>query len=129
VVKHFALICAITGVTSCATAPTLPLVSTAAPNPNGCFAFVFERPGFNGSRYVLDGPLRVAPLATVVSPNGDWDRRIRSARLGDTAAVTVYADPNLSGRSGRFGRGATVSQNEGGLTGRMQSLKLDCEIQ
>lgn len=75
---------------------------------------------------MLNGPLRVSSLETVVSSAGHWDRRIRSIRLGDAATVTVYAEPNLIGRSARYLAGATVSQIDTGLTGRIRSLQLEC---
>lgn len=99
--SRFVLLFALALVTNCVSDPPRPDVTAAAPWPNGCFAFVFDQPTFEGARHVLDGPLRVSPLATITAPAATWDRRIRSICLGDTAKLAVYG-PNLNGRSARY---------------------------
>jgi hypothetical protein len=40
-----------------------------APNPNGCYAIVYERPDYKGAGHVLNGPLRLPTLERLSPTN------------------------------------------------------------
>ena len=98
-----------------------------APNPNGCYAIIYENPGFEGAGDVLNGPTRLPLLEQVPQTNEvNWQRRIRSLRVGSTATVTVYAQTAFKGYSRRFEPGTERPQLEPALSAQIQSLDVVC---
>jgi hypothetical protein len=108
-------------------AQPVPYRGLRAPNPNGCYAIVYEQPSFGGAGDVLNGPARLPGLEQVPETNHtNWRRRIRSLRVGGAAAVTAYVDAAFKGRSQQFGPGTEHPQLDPALSARIQSLDLTC---
>jgi hypothetical protein len=107
--------------------PTLTLTVVQAPNPNGCYVYVYENAEFGGARYVLNGPARFRTLKRTLSEGElGWDNRIRSLRVGDTANLTVYTETSFAGRSQRFPAGTADRHLEPAFAGHIQSAILEC---
>ena len=67
------------------------------PDPGGCYAQVWDEPGYRGTVDFLNGPVRLFNLERL--PGGrSWRNRIRSVRVGKTARVTVWTDEQFTGR-------------------------------
>src|SRR5687767_4413438 len=102
-------------------------VQPRAPNPNGCYVIVYERPDYQGAGEVLNGPLRLSSLERLSETNEEnWRNRIRSLRVGNSAAVTAYVDPAFAGDSRQFTAGTAQPRLEVALSGRIESLELAC---
>jgi hypothetical protein len=98
-----------------------------APNPNGCFVYVYESAEFSGARYVLNGPARFRTLSRTLSAGElGWDNRIRSLRVGETAILTVFTETSFAGRSTRFTSGTAHPQLAPAFAGHIQSAVLEC---
>jgi hypothetical protein len=98
-----------------------------APNPNGCYAYVYENPAFGGARYILNGPARFRTLKRTLSAGElGWDNRIRSVRVGEAAALTVFTESSFGGRSMRLLSGTVHAQLEPAFAGHIQSAMLEC---
>ena len=102
-----------------------PRIMTPAPNPNGCFLFVYTRAGFAGTRYVINGPVRL-PSLDKVGGEGDWDRRIQSLEVGSAASLAVFTDKNFSGRTAAFASATTARELSGDFARQVRSLTLSC---
>ncbi|WP_291983215.1 hypothetical protein [Luteitalea sp.] len=100
--------------------------SPGAPNPNGCYAFIFSDVSYAGERTVVNGPRRISSLATLPSPSGTWDGRIRSLQVGLSATLSLHAQPELSGATARFAAGTSVPRLDASLAGKVRSLNLEC---
>jgi hypothetical protein len=112
---------------SAACAHPVPLPHLRAPNPNGCYAVVYEKPSFEGAADVLNGPVRLSMLERVPETNvGNWHQRIRSLRLGPTAIVTAHVDTAFKGYGRRFEPATEHPQLERALSARIQSLEVAC---
>ena len=110
---------------SCADPVTRP--ELRAPNPNGCYAIVYERPHFSGTRDLLNGPARLSRLEQLPNTNDtNWQNQIRSLRVGPGATVMAYAEPAFSGHSQQFGPGTEHPRLERALSARIQSLEMAC---
>ena len=71
--------------------------STRAPDPSGCYMRVFDAPGYKGAEEYINGPARLERLTRL--PGGtSWQKRIRSARLGPAANVTVWTGEQYGGQ-------------------------------
>jgi|SRR5436190_769863 len=122
--QRFSIV-AILQVAACAHPVTHPRLR--APNPNGCYAIVFEEPSFGGAGDVLNGPARLNGLDQVPETNqGNWRRRIRSLRVGRAAAVTAYVDTAFKRKSQHFAPGTEHPQLDPAILARFQSLELTC---
>jgi hypothetical protein len=98
-----------------------------APNPNGCYAIVYEQPSFEGNGDVLNGPARLADLEQIPGTNQtDWHRRIRSLRVGPAASVTAYLEAGFRGGSRQFSPDTEHSQLDQPFSARIQSLDIGC---
>jgi hypothetical protein len=98
-----------------------------APNPNGCFVYVYDSAEFSGARYVFNGPARFRTLNRTLSTGEiGWDNRIRSLRVGESAVFTVFTDTAFSGRSMRFTSGTAHPQLAPAFAGHIQSAVLEC---
>jgi hypothetical protein len=101
-----------------------------APNPNGCFVFVYDRPNYEGARDVLNGPGRWQTLDGLAQTSEQsWRNRIRSLRVGNAATLTVYSDGSFTGASERFGPETNHPILEPAFSGRIESLELTCQSQ
>jgi hypothetical protein len=98
-----------------------------APNPNGCYTVVYEKPSFEGAGDVLNGPARLPILEQVPQANvRNWQRRIRSLRVGPTATVTAYVGTSFKGHSQQFGPQTEHPRLDQTLSARIQSLEVAC---
>jgi hypothetical protein len=113
-------------VAGCASTPPEVGFRTPAPNPNGCYVFVYERPEWQGERVVLNGPDKWSNLERVLLNDQDWRDRIRSLDVGPAATVTVYTDLKFMGLSRRFGPGSRPARLDGEISARIESLDLTC---
>ena len=71
--------------------------STRAPDPSGCYLRVFDAPDYKGAEEYINGPAKLARL-TLLAGGKSWQKRIRSARLGPTAKVTVWTGEQYAGQ-------------------------------
>jgi hypothetical protein len=112
---------------STACAHAAPPARLRAPNPNGCYAVVYERPMFEGAGDVLNGPERLPTLEQLVQTNQEtWRRRIRSLRVGPAAIVTAYTEAAFKGESRQFRAESEHRQLEQALSARIESLDIMC---
>jgi hypothetical protein len=122
--QRFAIV-ALLPVAACAHSVTRP--GLRAPNPNGCYAIVYEHPSFGGAGDVLNGPARLPRLEQVPETNQrNWRRRIRSLRVGRAAAVTAYVETAFKGQAQQFGPGTEHPRLDPAISARIQSLELAC---
>ena len=102
-------------------------VALRAPNPSGCYAAVYARPSFDGTGDVLNGPGRLSTLGRLPNTNeANWNRRIRSLRVGSRATVTAYVETAFRGHSQQFGPGTEHPRLDQALSARIQSLEVTC---
>ena len=98
-----------------------------APNPNGCYAIVYEEASFGGAGDVLNGPVQLPRLDRVTDTNQEnWRRRIRSLRVGPAATVTAYLETAFKGRSRQFGPATEHARLDDVFFARIQSLDVTC---
>ena len=114
------------GICACSHQPPRVGLGGPAPNPNGCYAFVYDRPEFRGDRVVLNGPERWRNLERLRVDQVDWRNRIRSFDVGPAATIVVYTGPNLTGPSRRFMPGSRLSRLEGELNEGIESIEMSC---
>jgi hypothetical protein len=108
--------------------PTVTSARWQAPNPNGCYVYVYENADFSGARHVFNGPARIRSLKRTLSAGElGWDNRIRSLRVGEAAVVTVFTEISFGGRSTRFQAGSAHPQLEPAFAGHIQSAVLECD--
>ena len=84
-------------VAGCASTPLQEGLGLPAPNPNGCYVFVYDRPEWQGGRVVLNGPGKWSNLERLLLNEENWRNRIRSLDVGPAATVTVYTDLRVHG--------------------------------
>jgi hypothetical protein len=97
-----------------------------APNPNGCYVFVFDKPDWQGAREVLNGPGRWPNLERLRLDQEDWRNRIRSLDVGPAATVTVYTDATYAGMSRKFAPGSRPARLDNEISARIESLDVAC---
>ena len=109
-------------------ASTLPQIGLGlpAPNPNGCYVFVYDRPEWQGGRVVLNGPDKWSNLERLLLNDQNWRNRIRSIDVGPAATLTVYTDLKFTGSSRRFGPGSKLPRLESEINADIESLALSC---
>jgi hypothetical protein len=112
-------------VTACA--PSLGPAPLRAPNPNGCYAIIYERPDFSGAADMLNGPVRLATLERMPQTNyPDWESRIRSLRVGRAATLTVYTESGFRGSNRQFTSDSELPRLDESVSGQIKSLQLVC---
>ena len=98
-----------------------------APNPNGCYALIFDQPTFLGAGDVINGPVRWPTLTNIPeTQQATWDDRIRSLRVGPAATLTVYTEREFKGQSREFAAGTEISQLDSAPSSSIKSLALVC---
>lgn len=120
------IIVSLVGIVSCAR----PAVSAwpPAPNPNGCYVMVFDRPDYIGIRDVWNGPAKWSTLEGLQHTRRDgWQDEIRSLRVGPGAMVTVFTDADFRGDSRQFSANTDQPQLDATWAGRIESLVLTCQ--
>ncbi len=98
-----------------------------APNPNGCYAVVFEREAFRGEAEMLNGPGRWPRLdALGREDSSGWSRRIRSLQLGERTSVIASTEPDFRGQIMRLSRTRDYASLEAPFAAKLQSLEVTC---
>jgi len=110
----------------CASTPSQVSYSLPAPNPNGCYVFVFDRPEWQGARVLLNGPDKRWNLERLLLNEEDWRNRIRSIDVGPAATLSVFTDLRFTGVSRRFGPGSKAARLDADINARIESLELQC---
>jgi hypothetical protein len=110
----------------CAKQPALEGLGGPAPNPNGCYVFVYDRTDWRGERAVLNGPAKWWSVERLWLNDKDWRNRIRSIDVGPSATVTLYTELNYKGASQQFGPASKPSRLDGQLSSGVESLDLAC---
>jgi hypothetical protein len=100
-----------------------------APNPNGCYVMLFERPEFTGASDLLNGPGKWPNLEGLHETNhGRWRDRLRSLRIGPNATVTVFTQPQFRGHSQEYRAGADHPNLRPDISAHVQSLTIACAL-
>ena len=115
-------------ITGCASTPGHVGYSLPAPNPNGCYVFVYDRPEWQGHRVVLNGPDKWPTLERLLLNEKNWRDQIRSLDVGPAATVTVYTELRFMGMSRRFGPGIKSPRLDAEFSGQIKSLDLACQV-
>ena len=111
----------------CAKAPVLGGLGGNAPNPNGCYVFIYDQDNWRGERAVLNGPGKWQSVERLRrNDDKDWRNNIRSIEVGSSATVTVYTEMNYRGVSQQFGPASDQARFEGSLATGIESLALSC---
>jgi hypothetical protein len=124
-----AALMALLGITGCAHEPRRVGLGVPAPNPNGCYVFVYDRRDWQGAGVVLNGPARWPNLEGLRANQENWRNRIRSVDVGPAATVTVYTDAAFTGVSRRFAPSSKQARLDSDLSARIESLDLACPAQ
>jgi hypothetical protein len=111
----------------CATGPVLGGLGGSAPNPNGCYVFVYDQENWRGQRVVLNGPGKWQSVERLQrNDDKDWRNNIRSIEIGARATVTLYTELNYRGVSQQFGPAGDQARFDGRLSAGIKSLTLSC---
>jgi hypothetical protein len=110
----------------CAKPPVLEGIGGTAPNPNGCYAFVYDRVDWRGERAVLNGPSRWWNVERLRLDEKDWRNQIRSLEVGPAATVTLFTELNYLGASQEFGPASKPSRFDGKLKAGVESIQMTC---
>lgn len=110
----------------CATEPVRGGLGGTAPNPNGCYVFIYEQADWRGERVVLNGPGKWPGLERLRRDDKDWRKRIRSIEIGASATVTLYTEANYRGVSQQFGPGSDQARFNGSVSVGIESIALSC---
>jgi hypothetical protein len=125
-IRTWLVVVALIGTAGCASRPSRVGLGLPAPNPNGCYVLVYDRPDWQGAGVVLNGPDRWFSLERLRLDEEDWRNRIRSIDVGPAATVTVYTDPVFRGVSRKFGPKSRLARLDRELSARIDSLDLTC---
>jgi hypothetical protein len=111
----------------CATDPVLGGLGGNAPNPNGCYVFIYDQENWRGQRVVLNGPGKWQSVERLRrNDDKDWRKNIRSIEVGSSATVTVYTELNYRGVARQFGPASDPARIDGSLSPGIESLALSC---
>jgi hypothetical protein len=98
-----------------------------SPNPNGCYAIVFDQPRFLGIQDVWNGPGRWSSLGGLHRVRSDgWHNEIRSLRVGPAATVTVFTEQDFRGTSRQFTADTDQAELDPTFSGKIESVQLAC---
>ncbi len=122
----YAVVIVLIAVAGCAHEPPRRSgLGVSAPNPNGCYVFLYDRSDWQGAGVVLNGPARWPKLEGLYA-NQNWRNRIQSVDVGPAATVTVYTDAAFNGLSRRFAPNSKQPRLESDVSARIESLELAC---
>jgi peptidase inhibitor family I36 len=111
----------------CATEAVLGGLGGNAPNPNGCYVFLYDQENWRGQRVVLNGPGKWQSVERLRrNDDKDWRNNIRSIEIGSSATLTVYTDPDYRGVAQQFGPASDPARFNGSLSAGIESLTLSC---
>jgi hypothetical protein len=125
--RRYAALLTVLSLSACGGEPKQITIGPPAPNPNGCYAFVYDRPDFNGLSAVLNGPGRWFTLERVQVDQVDWRNRIRSLEVGGAATVTVYTEIGFTGASRQFLPGIRLTGLDDALSANIESVQMTCK--
>jgi hypothetical protein len=83
----------------------VPNQATRAPDPSGCYVRVFDTPDYRGANEYINGPARLNRLGSLAGGQS-WQKRIRSARVGPAATVTVWTGEQYGGQRWMMAEGS-----------------------
>jgi hypothetical protein len=109
----------------CAHEPRRSGLGVSAPNPNGCYVFLYDRPDWQGAGVVLNGPARWPKLDGLAN-HENWRNRIRSVDVGPAATVTIYTDAAFQGASRQLAPNTKHPRLDNELSARIESIGLAC---
>ena len=111
----------------CAKEPVLGGLGGNAPNPNGCYIFIYDQEDWRGQRVVLNGPGRWQSVERLQrNDDKDWRNNIRSIEVGASATVTVFTELDYRGIAQQFGPASDPARFNGSLSSGIESLALSC---
>ena len=111
----------------CATEPVLGGLGGNAPNPNGCYVFIYDQENWRGQRVVLNGPGKWQSVERLQrNDDKDWRKNIRSIEIGSSATLTAFTEPNYRGVSQQFGPASDPARLGGSLAIGIESLAISC---
>jgi hypothetical protein len=113
--------------TACGGEPKRITAGPSAPNPNGCYAYIYDHDDFNGMNAVLNGPGRWQNLERVQVDNVDWRNRIRSIDVGAAATVTVFTEIGFTGTSRQLPSGSRLTRLDDVLSANIESVQMTCK--
>ena len=122
----YAVVVVMIAIAGCAHEPRRSGLGVSAPNPNGCYVFLYDRSDWQGAGVVLNGPARWPKLEGLQTNQGNWRNRIRSVDVGPAATVTVYTDAAFSGLTRRFAPNSKQPRLDSEVSARIESLELAC---
>ena len=111
----------------CAKEPVLGGLGGNAPNPNGCYVFLYDQENWRGKRVVLNGPGKWQSVERLQrNDDKDWRKNIRSIEIGSSATLTAFTEPNYQGVSQQFGPARDPARLGGSLAAGIESLAISC---
>jgi hypothetical protein len=110
----------------CAKPPLLEGIGGPAPNPDGCYVFVYDRTDWRGERAVLNGPGKWSNVERLRLDDKNWRNQIRSIEVGPGATVTLYTELNYRGGSQQFGPSSKPARFGGTLSDGVESIDIAC---
>jgi hypothetical protein len=124
--RYYAVVVALIALAGCRGQPRPVGLGLPAPNPNGCYVFVYEKADWQGDRVVLNGPGRWPSVERLRVDQKDWRNRIRSIDVGPAATLTVYTNATYAGISRQFGPGSRPARLESEIRAHIESLDIAC---
>ena len=111
----------------CAKEPVLGGLGGNAPNPNGCYVFLYDQENWRGKRVVLNGPGKWQSVERLQrNDDKDWRKNIRSIEIGSSATLTAFTELNYRGVSQQFGPASDPARVGGSLATGIESLAISC---
>jgi hypothetical protein len=96
---RYAVVIVMIAIAGCAHEPRRSGLGVSAPNPNGCYVFLYDRSDWQGAGVALNGPARWPKLNGLFANHENWRNRTRSVDVGPAATDTVYTDAAFQGSS------------------------------
>lgn len=111
----------------CAKEPVLGGLGGNAPNPNGCYVFLYDQENWRGKRVVLNGPGKWQSAERLQrNDDTDWRKNTRSIEIGSSATLTAFTELNYRGVSQQFGPASDPARLGGSLATGIESLTISC---
>lgn len=126
-VERCCAVVAVLALAGCGDKPLRVGLGLPAPNPNGCYVFVYDQPDWQGMGVVLNGPERWPSLERLRVDQVDWRNRIRSLDVGPAATLTVYTDASFMGTSRKFDPTSRPGRLGTEISAQIESLEVACQ--
>jgi len=108
---------------ACAHSPRLDRPGQA-PDPRGCFVYIYQLDEFGGERRLINGPAQISDTSYLV---GQWAQGVSSLRVGDAATVEVHSRTDFFGRSLGLASGTSVPLLQAFFRDPIMSLLVECD--